>query len=124
MWFQNARAKFRRNLSKQQQQQQQVLAYVADPMSSSPPTAGCPLQAPWDPRRTAVTSSFAATAVDDDDDHALRHVTNPDFQYARRDVIGAYERSAATQCRDCCSVEMGFAAENSSHAHHYQQLYQ
>ena len=91
---------------------------------NSPPPAGCPLQAPWDHRRPAVASSLAAV---DDDNRLLRHVTNPDFQYARRDVIndvvGAYERSA-TQCRDCCSLEMGVAAENPSHSHHYQQLYQ
>ena len=122
MWFQNARAKFRRNLSKQQQQQQhqQVLAYVNDPLNSPPPPPGCHLQAPWDHRHAAVTSPLADA---DDDDRALRHVTNPDFRYARRDVIGAYEQPA-THCRDCCSLEMGLAAENASHAHHYQQLYQ
>ena len=98
-----------------------MLAYVTDRLNSPPPDA-CPLQPPWDHHHPAtVTSSLAA---DDDDDHVLRR---PDFRYARRDVIGdvmgAYERPA-TQCRDCCSVEMGLAAENSSHAHHYQPLYQ
>jgi len=107
VWFQNARAKFRRNLSKQQQQQQ-VLAYVTDPLNSSPPppppsAASCPLlqPPPWDRR---------------DVERALGHVTEPDFRY--RDVIGA-----PTQCRDCCSLEMASAAQRASHEHPYQQLY-
>jgi len=116
VWFQNARAKFRRNLFKQQQQQQrqqQVLAYV----TATEPITSSSLHPAWDPRPGAVSSSL----VDDD---AGRHVTDPDFRYALRDVIGAYERPP-TQCRDCCtSLEMGLAPENSPNAHHYQQLYQ
>ena len=92
-----------------------MLAYVTDSLSTPAPS----LPAPWERRHAAAVTSTLA----DDDDRALRHVTNPDFRYSRRDVIGAYEQPA-TQCRDCCSLEMGIAAENASHAHHYQQLYQ
>jgi len=96
-----------------------MLAYATDPVNSSPTG---PLRAPWDHCHPGACSSLPAVA-DDDADLALRHVTDSDFRYARREAAGTYDRPA-THCRDCCSVERSLAAaETSSHPHHYQQLY-